>query len=98
MNTETLTSRCAPVPDLQVLQKQGVLPYTAVEEGELVVTRMAQVPDDIDTSRVTFVQVRLAAELHICSAGTRCGASRSRPFLAAMLQQAPAQPQHCLLQ
>lgn len=58
MNTGTLISDCAPAVDLQVLQKQGVLPYTAVEEGELVVTRMAQVPDDVDTSRVTFVQVR----------------------------------------
>eukprot|EP00891_Asterochloris_glomerata_P009905 jgi/Astpho2/9905/fgenesh1_pg.00152_%23_23_t len=50
----------------KVLQKQGVLPYTAVEEGELVVTRMAQVPDDVDTSRVTFVQAdpcRLPTEL-----------------------------------
>ena len=63
-----LTSDCAPAPDLQVLQKQGVLPYTAVEEGELVVTRMAQVPDDVDTSRVTFCQVR---RLQSCTSAQR---------------------------
>ena len=61
-------SHHAPAPDLQVLQKQGVLPYTAVEEGELVVTRMAQVPDDVDTSRVTFFQVR---RLQSCTSAQR---------------------------
>lgn len=96
MNTGTLISDCAPAVDLQVLQKQGVLPYTAVEEGELVVTRMAQVPDDVDTSRVTFVQVRS------CRAACVLGrhsllCDREQAVPAAKLQQLPAQLQHCLL-
>ena len=42
---------------LQVLQKEHVLAYTTVEEGEVTATRLAQMPDDVDADRVTFLQV-----------------------------------------
>lgn len=41
----------------QVLQKEHVLAYTTIEEGEITATRLAQLPDDIDPDRVTFLQV-----------------------------------------
>ena len=44
---------------LQVLQKERVLAYTTVEEGEVTTTRLAQLPDDVDSERISFIQVIL---------------------------------------
>lgn len=43
----------------QVLQKEHVLAYTTVEEGEITATRLAQLPDDVDPDRVSFLQADL---------------------------------------
>ena len=43
----------------QVLQREGVLAYTSIEEGEITATRLAQLPDDVEADRVQFLQVRL---------------------------------------
>lgn len=44
---------------MQVLQREGVLAYTSLEEGEITATRLAQLPDDIEVDRVQFLQVHL---------------------------------------
>ena len=41
----------------QVLQREGVLAYTSIEEGEITATRLAQLPDDVEADRVRFLQV-----------------------------------------
>lgn len=43
----------------QVLQREGVLAYTTIEEGEITATRLAQLPDDVDVDRVKFIQADL---------------------------------------
>lgn len=43
----------------QVLQREGVLAYTTLEEGEITATRLAQLPDDVEVDRVQFLQVHL---------------------------------------
>ena len=43
----------------QVLQKEGVLAFTTIEEGEITATRLAQLPHDIDSERVRFLQVTI---------------------------------------
>ena len=41
-----------------MLQREGVLAYTSIEEGEITATRLAQLPDDVEANRVQFLQVR----------------------------------------
>ena len=41
----------------QVMQKEGVLAFTTIEEGDITATRLAQLPDDVDAERVKFLQV-----------------------------------------
>ncbi|KAL3133907.1 hypothetical protein ABBQ32_008363 [Trebouxia sp. C0010 RCD-2024] len=43
----------------QVLQREGVLAYTSLEEGEITATRLAQLPDDVEADRVQFLQADL---------------------------------------
>lgn len=42
---------------MQVLQREGVLAYTSLEEGEITATRLAQLPEDVEVDRVQFLQV-----------------------------------------
>ena len=48
---------CIPCCLVQVLQREGVLAYTSLEEGEITATRLAQLPDDVEADRVQFIQV-----------------------------------------
>ncbi len=50
---QELSSACQ-----QVLQREGVLAFTTIEEGDITATRLAQLPEDVDVDRIKFLQVR----------------------------------------
>ncbi len=50
---QKLSSACQ-----QVLQREGVLAFTTIEEGDITATRLAQLPDDVDIDCVKFLQVQ----------------------------------------
>ena len=50
---QELSSACQ-----QVLQREGVLAFTTIEEGDITATRLAQLPNDVDVDRIKFLQVR----------------------------------------
>ncbi|DBB17215.1 hypothetical protein WJX82_004680 [Trebouxia sp. C0006] len=43
----------------QVLQREGVLAFTTIEEGDITATRLAQLPEDVDVDRIKFLQADL---------------------------------------
>lgn len=82
----------APHHAPQTMKERGWMRYTAVEEGELTVERVAVVPDDIDRRRVRFQQgdaCALPHELGPVDAGGRvpCTAAGGPGLVGAARRQ-----------
>lgn len=82
-----------------------MLAYTTIEEGEVTTTRLAQLPDDVDSERISFIQVTLAHCMSVTNSDVMHHALHTHislcmhvaDMLLSALMKAPSDVMMCLL-